>query len=173
MIGNLRLWSLTTVIWAGAASADTTLRYTAQGDCPAIADSVEISGALIRFDVHELGEEYYSVFDGAEELYTTMLPAQHKYAQVEVDEDALDYTGDVADSAGKYVDNQMQKMQAMLPPASRGPSCATAGRRRPSMASLAASSRCWRTASRSRKSVTRWPRICRSPSPIAKAWRAV
>jgi len=114
MIDNLRLWSLTTVILAGTASADTTLRYTAQGDCPTIADSVEISGALMRFDVHEQGQEYYSVFDGAEELYTTMIPAQHKYYQVEVDEDALDYTGDVADSAGKYIDNQMQKMQAMM-----------------------------------------------------------
>jgi hypothetical protein len=113
MIDNLRLWSLTTVILAGTASADTTLRYTAQGDCPAIADSVEISGALMRFDVHEQGQEYYSVFDGDEGQYTTMMPAQHKYHQVEVDE-ALDTAGGVADNADTYIDSQMQKMQAKV-----------------------------------------------------------
>jgi len=114
MITNSRTWTLGISLLAASAHADTTIHYMAQGDCPAIADSVEISGPLVRIDGHEQGQDYYSVFDGDEDLFTTMMPAQHKYAQIEVDEDALDYTGDVADSTGKYMDNQMKKMQAMM-----------------------------------------------------------
>ncbi|HMB43336.1 MAG TPA: hypothetical protein VKM00_05585 [Luteimonas sp.] len=114
MITNLRLSISITLLLAGPVYADTSLHYTVQGDCPAIADSVEISGPLMRIDIQAQGQDSSSIFDGAEDLYTTLLPAQHKYYQVEVDEDALDYTGDVADSTGKYLDNQMQKMQAML-----------------------------------------------------------
>ena len=114
MITNLRLLISATLALASPVCADTTLRFAAEGDCPGIADSVEISGSLMRIDIHAQGQEFSSIFDGAEDLYTTLLPAQHKYQQVEVDEDALDYTGDVADSTGKYLDNQMQKMQAML-----------------------------------------------------------
>ena len=114
MITNLRPLAVAMLILAMPAHADTTLHYAVQGSCPAIADSVEISGPLMRIETHAQGQDYFSVFDGSEDLYTTLLPAQHKYYQVEVDEDALDYTGDVADSTGKYIDNQMQKMQAMM-----------------------------------------------------------
>jgi hypothetical protein len=114
MMAKLRLGVLSLLAIAGAVDADTTLRYTVEGDCPAIADSVEISGSLMRIDVRAQGEDTASIFDGTEDLFTMLMPAQRKYHQVEVDEDALEYTGDVADSTGKYIDNQMQKMQAMV-----------------------------------------------------------
>ena len=114
MMTNLRLSIMALLAIAGSAGADTTIRYSVEGDCPAIADSVEVSGPLMRIDIHAQGQDVASIFDGVEELFTTLMPAQRKYHQVEVDEDALEYTGDVADSTGKYVDNQMRKMQAMV-----------------------------------------------------------
>jgi hypothetical protein len=114
MITNLRLFISAALLLASPVCADTTLHFTAQGDCPAIADSVEISGPLMRTDTHAQGQDISSIFDGDEDLYTTLLPEQHKYYQVEVDENAPDFSGNVADSTGKYLDNQMQKMQVKL-----------------------------------------------------------
>lgn len=145
MARSLQSCALLALVLGTSAHADTTLHYAVEGNCPAIADAVEISGSLIRIEIHAQGQDYASIFDGGEDLYTTLLPAQRKYYQVEVDEDALDYTGDVADSTGKYIDNQMLKMQTMMQQQcaeleKSGGSCASMPDLRSIMQGMAASS---------------------------------
>ena len=54
------------------------------------------------------------LFDGSEDIITTLDHPNRRYHQVEVDEDALDYNKDVMSSAGTYVGNQMQSLQAQM-----------------------------------------------------------
>jgi len=114
MVTNPRSWSLAMLLSAASANADTTLQFASQGDCPAFADSVQVSGALVRADIRTQGQDYSSIFDGSVNSLTTLLPAQHKYYQVRVDESAPDYTTGVANGTGNLIDEQTQKVQAML-----------------------------------------------------------
>jgi hypothetical protein len=111
--------------------ADTTLRYTVDGECPTIADTVEVSGNLVRTNFHTESGDQSSVYDGLEDSLTTLLPAQKKYVQIEVDEDALETADDVAENSGKVVTDPLQKIRTMMQgpctdPEKNGSGCATA-----------------------------------------------
>jgi hypothetical protein len=101
---------------AGAcAHADSHLDYATQGACPALFRSIEIAGPRLRIEVEPAqGEPISSIFDGDEDLVTTLIPSQHKVMRMEVDDDAADYTGDVARSSMTYVDRQMEKAMALM-----------------------------------------------------------
>src|SRR4249919_1537524 len=96
------------------AFADAELRYRIEGSCPTQFDVVQVSGSQVRIDMRATETNMTALFDGSEDLVTYLMHDQHRYQQIEVDEDALDYTTDVANSTGTYIDKQMQKMQGML-----------------------------------------------------------
>jgi hypothetical protein len=116
---------LALALQGGAAFADS--RIQAQGDatCPMLFDSIEMSGPRLRFELRPPGAEpMVSIFDGDEDLVTSLMPGQRQFMRMEVDADAADYTGDVASSSVTYMDRQMAKARAMMEQQCGGNRCA-------------------------------------------------
>jgi hypothetical protein len=102
------------LLLARAAHADSALHYRVDGACPVLAESIEISGSKLRVETTMDGERFVSVFDGDEDLMTSLMPADRTYHQTEVDEDAADYTADVSTSTTIFMDRQMAQMGEQL-----------------------------------------------------------
>jgi hypothetical protein len=99
----------------GAAHADARLDYVSTGTCPMLFRSIEIAGPRLRIEVSpEQGEPIASIFDGEEDLVTTLIPSGKTYVRVEVDADAADYTADVMGSTATYMDRQMARAAELM-----------------------------------------------------------
>ena len=107
---------LLTFAFAATAHADGRLDARSEGKCPTLFRSIEVAGPRLRFEVAapDGSEAYASIFDGDEDLVTGLQPAQKTYMRMEVDEDAADYSGDVAGSMVKYMDRQMAKAAEIM-----------------------------------------------------------
>ena len=99
---------------SGMSQADTSLIYPQQAQCKSNVLALQISGSKTRYDSLSENQPYSMLFDGTEDIITTLDHANRRYHQVEVDEDALDYNKDVMSSAGTYIGNQMQGLQAQM-----------------------------------------------------------
>jgi hypothetical protein len=98
-----------------AAAADARLDWQREGACPVLFSSIEIAGPRLRFEMPaEPGEPFWSVFDGDEDLVTSVIPSQRAYMRLEVDADAADYSGDVVNSSVTYMDRQMAQARAQM-----------------------------------------------------------
>jgi hypothetical protein len=108
----------------GSAHADAHLDYAAQGTCPVLFRSIEVAGPRLRIEVEPTGgEPLSSIFDGEEDLVTTLIPSQRVFMRQEVDADAADYMGDVAGSSVTYMDKQMAKAKALMEEQCKHQSC--------------------------------------------------
>ena len=99
---------------AGVSRADTSLVYPQQAQCKSSLLALQISGSKTRYDGVSENQPYSMLFDGSEDIITTLDHSNRRYYQVEVDEDALDYNKDVMSSAGTFMGNQMQSLQAQM-----------------------------------------------------------
>jgi len=91
---------------------------------PVLFRSIEIAGPRLRFELEPPGAgPMASIFDGDEDLVTTLLPAQRTFMRMEVDADAADYSGDVATSSVKYMDRQMAEAMKQIEAQCRGQNC--------------------------------------------------
>ena len=102
------------VLVSGVSHADTSLIYPQQAQCKSNVLALQISGSKTRYDSLSENQPYSMLLDGMEDIITTLDHANRRYHQVEVDEDALDYNKDVMSSAGTYIGNQMQGLQAQM-----------------------------------------------------------
>lgn len=98
----------------GAAHAGTEIKFERTGACPHETESLKIDGSRFRSDSRVGGQDSSLLYDGLERLMTTLMHDSREYVQTEVDEDALDYQGDVANSTGNYMNKQMEKMDAQM-----------------------------------------------------------
>ncbi|MGH8029765.1 MAG: hypothetical protein ACREO3_07520 [Arenimonas sp.] len=99
----------------GMARADGRLDYRVDGDCPVLFRTIEVAGPRLRFEVTPIsGGQFVSIFDGDEDLVTSLMTDQRKYLRMEVDADAVDYTGDVASSSVKYMDRQIAEAKKLM-----------------------------------------------------------
>jgi hypothetical protein len=99
----------------GPARADGRIEYRTDGACAVHFASIEVAGPRLRMEVTPAGgEPLSSIFDGDEDLVTTMVPSQRRFMRMEVDADAADYSGDVVKSTVTYMDRQMAKMQEVM-----------------------------------------------------------
>jgi hypothetical protein len=96
------------------SQADVSLTYPQQVQCKSNVTALLISGSRMRFDSVMDNKKYSMLYDGMEEMITTLDHSGRQYWQTEVDEDALDYSTDVMSSTGTFVDKQMQAMQAQM-----------------------------------------------------------
>lgn len=94
--------------------ADLSLIYPQQAHCTSEMSAIKISGSRMRFDSVMENKNYSMLFDGLEDMITTLDHSNRQYHQTEVDEDALDYTKDVMSSTGTFVGKQMETMQAQM-----------------------------------------------------------
>jgi hypothetical protein len=96
------------------SQADVSLTYQQQTQCKSKMTALLISGSRLRFDSVMDNKKYSMLFDGTDEMMTTLDHSGRQYWQTEVDEDALDYSKDVMSSTGTFMDKQMQAMQAQM-----------------------------------------------------------
>ncbi len=98
----------------GVSQANISLSYPQQAQCKSNVSAIQISGSRMRFDSLMESKKYSMLFDGMEDIITTLDHSSRRYHQVEVDEDALDYNKDVMSSTGTFMGNQMQSLQAQM-----------------------------------------------------------
>jgi hypothetical protein len=96
------------------SQADVSLTYQQRTQCKSKMTALLISGSRMRFDSVMDNKKYSMLFDGTDEMMTTLDHSGRQYWQTEVDEDALDYSKDVMSSTGTFMDKQMQAMQAQM-----------------------------------------------------------
>ena len=100
---------------SAAAHAGTLVAFAPDsGACPVEILGVKIDGGRFRIDTRSQELEGTLLYDHAERLMTSLMHDQRQYMQIEVDEDALDYQGDVATSTGNYMDKQFEKIEAQM-----------------------------------------------------------
>lgn len=98
----------------GLASADISLSYPQQTACKTMVSSIQISGSHMRLDSNMENGNYSMLFDGLEDIITSLDHQGKSFHQIEVDEDALDYNKDVMSSTGNYIGNQMKAVQDQM-----------------------------------------------------------
>lgn len=98
----------------GVSEADISLIYPQQAQCRSNVSAIQISGSRMRFDSVMENKKHSMLFDGMEDIITTLDHSGRQYHQIEVDEDALDYNKDVMSSTGTFVGNQMNALQAQM-----------------------------------------------------------
>ena len=96
------------------ALADVSAIYPQQASCSSMMQSIRISGSRMRMDGLMEGHQYSMLFDGLEDMITSLDHEHHNFYQMEVDEDALDYNADVMTSTGNFIGNQMNAMQVQM-----------------------------------------------------------
>lgn len=96
------------------ALADISLVYPQQPQCQSKLSAIQLSGSRMRIDSVMQGRKYTMLFDGMEDIITSLDHSDHNFHQTEVDEDALDYNADVMSSTGNFMGNQMKAMQAQM-----------------------------------------------------------
>lgn len=103
------------VVATCGARAGTVVSFeTVAGACRGDLLSAKIDGGRFRVDSHTGDQEGTLLYDHAERMMTSLVHRQRQFVQIEVDEDALDYQGDVADSTGNYMNRQMEKVEAQM-----------------------------------------------------------
>ena len=109
---------------SGAALADARVAFATQGTCPTHFRSIDVAGPRLRMELEPPGgEPLVSIFDGDEDLVTTLIPSQRRFMRIEVDADAADYTGDVVSSSMTYMEKQMAIAQEAMREQCKRSSC--------------------------------------------------
>lgn len=107
------IWSI--AVLALPARADVTLTWAAQGGpCPVEPTALYIQGSMLRADTRQADMDYSLIYDGVEQFGTSLDHTQRTVHQMEFDDDALDFQGDVAHATGVRVDKEMDKAQVEM-----------------------------------------------------------
>jgi hypothetical protein len=110
---------------AAAAHADAVLEYSSGSDaCHGEFTRVAVQGLSMRIDGAPPGQDYSFVFDAAEKTGVTLDHRRKRFFEMELDDDAIEFTGDVMKSTSNMVDRKTEKMQADMAQA-----CAQSGGR--------------------------------------------
>jgi hypothetical protein len=125
---------------AANANADVTLAYETNGhDCHGDFDRLQLKGAALRVDSNMGGRDGSFVYDGIEKLAYALDHREHRFMQVEVDEDAAEFNADRMASVQKMMRNQtgvdpFEQARSLCPGAASGDAkpgqpvnCAAAG----------------------------------------------
>jgi len=89
------------------ASADVTLDYLTSGsDCHGDFERMQVKGAMLRVDSNRGGHDGSFIYDGIEKLAYALDHRRHQFAQLEIDEDAMDLNADRMASIQKMMRNR-------------------------------------------------------------------
>jgi len=113
------------LVAATAAHADAVLEYAGGNEaCHGEFTRVAVQGLSMRIDGAPPGQDYSFVFDAAEKTGVTLDHRRKQFFEMELDDDAIEFTGDVMKSTSNMVDRKTEKMQADMAQA-----CAQSGSR--------------------------------------------
>jgi hypothetical protein len=116
-----------------AAHADAVLEYSgSDADCHADFVRVAVQGLSMRIDSAPPAQDMSMVYDAAEKVGVALDHKRKQFFELEFDDDAIDFQGDVMKSTSNMIDRKTEQMQKQLPPGT-SPSAAKAmdGRERP------------------------------------------
>lgn len=108
------LFALLSLATAAPARADVSIDYAIEGDCAVEPAGLKISGSQLRIESGDTYGRGSSIFDGLEDVVIQLDHARRTWYEMEVDLDAADYMGDVAQSSMHYVDREIEKAQAQM-----------------------------------------------------------
>jgi len=92
---------------AAGANADVTLTYETSGrDCRGDFERLQVKGPALRVDSNMGGRDGSFVYDGVEKLAYALDHREHRFMQLEVDEDAAEFNADRMASVQKMMRNQ-------------------------------------------------------------------
>lgn len=101
---------------AGAAHADAVLEYHgSDAACHADFARLAVQGLSLRVDSAPPQQDNSFVYDAAEKAGVALDHRRKQFFEIEFDDDAIDFQGDVMKSTSTMVDKKMQQMQAQRP----------------------------------------------------------
>ena len=115
-----RFWILALLAGSAAAHADAVLEYSG-GDaaCHGEFTRLAVEGLSLRVDSPPPQQDMSFVYDAAEKAGVALDHRRKQFFEIEFDDDAIDFQGDVMKSTSHMVDKKIQQVQAQLPPAIR------------------------------------------------------
>jgi len=107
---------------AMAARADAVLEYSgASAECHGDFARVAMQGLSMRIDSAPPAQDMSMVYDAAEKTGVALDHRRRQFFEMEFDDDAIDFQGDVMRSTSNMIDRKTEKMQAQLPQGSMPP----------------------------------------------------
>ena len=102
---------------ANAARADAVLEYSgSDAQCHADFVRVAVQGLSMRIDSAPPAQDMSMVYDSAEKVGVALDHKRKQFFELEFDDDAIDFQGDVMKSTSNMVDRKTEQMKAQLPP---------------------------------------------------------
>jgi len=102
---------------ANAARADAVLEYSgSDAGCHADFVRVAVQGLSMRIDSAPPAQDMSMVYDSAEKVGVALDHKRKQFFELEFDDDAIDFQGDVMKSTSNMVDKKTEQMKAQLPP---------------------------------------------------------
>jgi hypothetical protein len=98
------------LVLAGPTLADATLSYRgATPECRMDFDTLRVSGSRLRIDGSVIGMDTSAIYDGLEQMLVGLDHREKTFSQMELDDDAQDFQGDVASALGTRTQKEMGK----------------------------------------------------------------
>ena len=107
---------------ANAARADAVLEYSgSDAGCHADFVRVAVQGLSMRIDSAPPAQDMSMVYDSAEKVGVALDHKRKQFFELEFDDDAIDFQGDVMKSTSNMVDRKTEQLQKQLPPGAMQP----------------------------------------------------
>jgi len=105
------------LLCATATHADAVLEYSgSDAGCHADFVRVAVQGLSMRIDSAPPAQDMSMVYDSAEKVGVALDHKRKQFFELEFDDDAIDFQGDVMKSTSNMVDRKTEQMKAQLPP---------------------------------------------------------
>ena len=110
------------LLCATATHADAVLEYSgSDAGCHADFVRVAVQGLSMRIDSAPPAQDMSMVYDSAEKVGVALDHKRKQFFELEFDDDAIDFQGDVMKSTSNMVDRKTEQMQKQLPPGAMQP----------------------------------------------------
>lgn len=104
-----------------AAHADTILEYSGNtAGCHADFQRVAVQGSALRIDQAPPQQDFSFAYDGAEKTGVVLDRGHKQFFEMEFDDDAIDFQGDVMNATSNMVNKKTQQAQEQIAQASGG-----------------------------------------------------
>ena len=104
------------VVGCAAAHADAVLEYSgADSACHADFARLAVQGLSLRVDSAPPQQDMSFVYDAAEKVGVALDHGRKRFFEVEFDDDAIEFQGDVMKSTSTMVDKKVQQMESQMP----------------------------------------------------------
>lgn len=113
---NRRFLGAGLLLCTGIARADAVLEYAGgNAQCHADFERVAVQGLSLRIDSAPPAQDMSMVYDAAEKTGVALDHRRKQFFEIEFDDDAIDFQGDVMKSTSNMVDRKSRQMQAPMP----------------------------------------------------------